>query len=86
VRTSLTRNERIFAGSTDPRGIVAASTAASLSAPLVAQGIGGANKLPATFLVIIGTSGRSGRHFPAGHARKGSARAGIVLDSAHATI
>jgi hypothetical protein len=57
-----------------------------LSAPLVAQGIGGANKLPATFLVIIGTSGRSGRHFPAGHARKGSARAGIVLDSAHATI
>jgi len=40
----------------DPRGIVAASTAASFSAPLVALGIGGADKLlPATFLVIVGT-------------------------------
>jgi NhaP-type Na+/H+ or K+/H+ antiporter len=56
VRTSLTRNERIFVGSMDPRGIVAASTAASFSAPLVALGIGGAGKLlPATFLVIVGT-------------------------------
>ncbi len=56
VRTSLTRNERIFVGSMDPRGIVAASTAASFSAPLVALHIGGANKLlPATFLVIVGT-------------------------------
>ena len=56
ARTSLTRNERIFVGAMDPRGIVAASTAASFSAPLVALGIGGANKLlAATFLVIVGT-------------------------------
>ena len=40
----------------DPRGIVAASTAASFCAPLIALGIGGANRLlPATFLVIAGT-------------------------------
>ena len=40
----------------DPRGIVVASTAASFSAPLVALGIGGANRLlTATFLVIAGT-------------------------------
>jgi NhaP-type Na+/H+ or K+/H+ antiporter len=56
VGTDLTRNERIFVGFMDPRGIVAASTAASFSAPLVALGLGGANKLlPATFLVIVGT-------------------------------
>lgn len=56
ARSSLTRNERIFIGSMDPRGIVAASTAASFSAPLVALGIAGAEKLlPATFLVIVGT-------------------------------
>ena len=56
ARSSLTRNERIFIGSMDPRGIVAASTAASFSAPLVALHIGGADKLlPATFLVIVGT-------------------------------
>jgi NhaP-type Na+/H+ or K+/H+ antiporter len=55
-RTDLTRNERIFVGCMDPRGIVAASTAATFSAPLIALGIGGANKLlPATFLVIVGT-------------------------------
>ena len=56
VRSSLTRNERIFTGSMDPRGIVAASTAATFTAPLVALHIGGANKLlAATFLVIVGT-------------------------------
>jgi NhaP-type Na+/H+ or K+/H+ antiporter len=56
ARSSLTRNERIFVGAMDPRGIVAASTAATFSAPLVALGIGGASKLlPATFLVIVGT-------------------------------
>ena len=56
ARSSLTRNERIFIGAMDPRGIVAASTAASFSAPLVKHGIGGADKLlPATFLVIVGT-------------------------------
>jgi len=55
-RTDLTRNERIFVASMDPRGIVAASTAATFSASLVTLGIGGANKLlPATFLVIVGT-------------------------------
>ena len=55
-RTSLTRSERVFIGAMDPRGIVAASTAATFSAPLVAAGIGGASKLlPATFLVIVGT-------------------------------
>ena len=53
---TLSRNERIFVGSMDPRGIVAASTAASFSAPLVALGIAGADRLlPATFLVIVGT-------------------------------
>jgi NhaP-type Na+/H+ or K+/H+ antiporter len=56
ARSHLQRNERIFIGSMDPRGIVAASTAASFSAPLAAVGIGGAEKLlPATFLVIVGT-------------------------------
>jgi NhaP-type Na+/H+ or K+/H+ antiporter len=56
VGTDLTRNQRIFVGSMDPRGIVAASTAANFSAPLVALGLVGANKLlPATYLVIVGT-------------------------------
>ena len=56
VRTSLTTKERIFIGSMDPRGIVAASTAATFTAPLVALHIGGAGKLlAATFLVIVGT-------------------------------
>ncbi len=56
VRTSLTTRERIFIGSMDPRGIVAASTAATFTAPLVALRIGGAGKLLAvTFLVIVGT-------------------------------
>jgi NhaP-type Na+/H+ or K+/H+ antiporter len=40
----------------DPRGIVAAATASSFSASLVALGVGGANKLlPVTFLTIVGT-------------------------------
>jgi NhaP-type Na+/H+ or K+/H+ antiporter len=56
VRTSLPMNERVFIGAMDPRGIVAASTAANFSAPLIALGIAGADKLlPATFLVIVGT-------------------------------
>ena len=54
--SGLPRKERIFIGAMDPRGIVAASTAASFSAPLVALGVVGADKLlPATFLVIVGT-------------------------------
>jgi NhaP-type Na+/H+ or K+/H+ antiporter len=56
VGTGLTRKERIFVGSMDPRGIVAASTAATFSAQLAALRIGGAIKLlPATYVVIVGT-------------------------------
>jgi len=54
--TNLSRHERIFIGWMDPRGIVAASTASTFSAPLIALGLVGADKLlPATFLVIVGT-------------------------------
>jgi NhaP-type Na+/H+ or K+/H+ antiporter len=56
LRTDLTARERIFIGAMDPRGIVAASTASTFSASLIALGIDGANKLlPATFLVVVGT-------------------------------
>jgi NhaP-type Na+/H+ or K+/H+ antiporter len=56
LRTSLSRRERAFIGWMDPRGIVAASTAATFGAPLATAGIVGANKLlPATFVVIVGT-------------------------------
>ena len=56
VRTDLTGRERVFIGLMDPRGIVAASTAATFAAPLAGLGIGGADDLlPATFLVIVGT-------------------------------
>ena len=56
LRTSLSRRERAFIGWMDPRGIVAASTAATFGAPLATAGIAGANKLlPATFVVIVGT-------------------------------
>ena len=56
LRTNLPRRERVFIGLMDPRGIVAASTAATFAAPLTDQGIGGADDLlPATFLVIVGT-------------------------------
>jgi NhaP-type Na+/H+ or K+/H+ antiporter len=56
LRTSLSVRERAFIGWMDPRGIVAASTAATFGAPLAMAGIGGANKLlPATFVVIVGT-------------------------------
>jgi NhaP-type Na+/H+ or K+/H+ antiporter len=56
VRTNLTRRERAYIGLMDPRGIVAASTAATFAAPLAASGIVGADDLlPATFLVIVGT-------------------------------
>ena len=54
--SGLQRNERVFIGAMDPRGIVAASTASNFSAPLVVLGIGGANHLlPVTFLAIVGT-------------------------------
>ena len=56
VRTNLPSRERVFIGLMDPRGIVAASTAATFAGPLTDQGIVGADDLlPATFLVIVGT-------------------------------
>jgi NhaP-type Na+/H+ or K+/H+ antiporter len=56
-RTDLSPSERIFVGAMHPRGIIAASTAASFAPPLVALKLGGADKLlPATFLVIVGTA------------------------------
>jgi NhaP-type Na+/H+ or K+/H+ antiporter len=55
-RTALTVPERTFIGWMDPRGIVAASTAATFGAPLAASGVAGADKLlPVTFLVIVAT-------------------------------
>lgn len=55
-RTELPMEERWFVGWMAPRGIVAASTASTFSASLVAKGIGGAAKiLPATFVVIVAT-------------------------------
>lgn len=54
--TDLTRGERGFIGWMAPRGIVAAATASTFSATLVAKGMGGASKiLPATFVVIVAT-------------------------------
>lgn len=55
-RTSLELRERIFIAWMDPRGIVAASTAATFAAPLAAAGVVGAEELlPTTFVVIVGT-------------------------------
>jgi NhaP-type Na+/H+ or K+/H+ antiporter len=54
--TDLTKGERAFIGWMAPRGIVAAATASTFAAGLVAKGIGGAGKiLPATFVVIVAT-------------------------------
>jgi NhaP-type Na+/H+ or K+/H+ antiporter len=56
VRTDMTSGERGFTGWMAPRGIVAASTATTFSAALVAQHLQGASKiLPVTFLVIVVT-------------------------------
>jgi NhaP-type Na+/H+ or K+/H+ antiporter len=56
ARTDMTAGERWFTGWMAPRGIVAASTATTFSAGLVAQHIPGAAKiLPVTFLVIVVT-------------------------------
>jgi NhaP-type Na+/H+ or K+/H+ antiporter len=56
LRTDLTKGERAFIGWMAPRGIVAAATASTFAAGLVAKGIGGAGKiLPATFVVIVAT-------------------------------
>jgi NhaP-type Na+/H+ or K+/H+ antiporter len=55
-RSGLTRNERIFIGWMDPRGIVAAATASSVGATLIALKVPDAEKLlPATFIVIAVT-------------------------------
>jgi NhaP-type Na+/H+ or K+/H+ antiporter len=55
-RTDLTTGERAFVGWMAPRGIVAAATATTFSAGLIAKGVGGASKiLPVTFLVIVAT-------------------------------
>ncbi len=54
--TDLTRGGRAFIGWMAPRGIVAAATASTFAAGLVAKGIGGAGKiLPVTFVVIVAT-------------------------------
>jgi NhaP-type Na+/H+ or K+/H+ antiporter len=54
--TNLKVHERTFIGAIDPRGIVAASTAVTFSAPLAQAGIDGASELlPVTCLVIVGT-------------------------------
>ena len=56
ARTDMTTGERLFTGWMDPRGIVAAATASTFSAGLVARHVGGASKiLPVTFLVIVVT-------------------------------
>jgi NhaP-type Na+/H+ or K+/H+ antiporter len=56
--TDLTRRERFFITWMAPRGVVAATTAAAFSGPLVPKGIPGAAKiLPVTFLVIVLTVG-----------------------------
>ncbi|MFD0526269.1 hypothetical protein ACFQ1I_01790 [Kitasatospora arboriphila] len=56
ARTDVGSGERAVIGWMAPRGIVAASTAATFSASLVHQGLAGADKiLPVTFLVIVGT-------------------------------
>ena len=56
LRTDLNKGERAFIGWMAPRGIVAAATASTFAAGLVAKGIGGAAKiLPATFVVIVAT-------------------------------
>ena len=56
LRTDLGKGERAFIGWMAPRGIVAAATASTFTAGLVAKGIGGAAKiLPVTFVVIVAT-------------------------------
>jgi NhaP-type Na+/H+ or K+/H+ antiporter len=54
IRTELTKGERLFIGWMAPRGIVAAATASTFGAQLVADNVGGSAKiLPVTFLVIV---------------------------------
>ncbi|MCF8550980.1 MAG: cation:proton antiporter [Candidatus Nanopelagicales bacterium] len=52
-RTDLSKQERMFIGWMDPRGIVAAATSSSVAAALVAANVEGADKLlPAAFIII----------------------------------
>ena len=52
----LSRNQRVFVAWMDPRGIVAAATASSVSATLVAANVPGAEELlPAAFIIIAVT-------------------------------
>jgi NhaP-type Na+/H+ or K+/H+ antiporter len=52
----LTRKERVFIAAMDPRGIVAAATASSVGAVLVAAKVPGAQDLlPAAFIIIAVT-------------------------------
>jgi NhaP-type Na+/H+ or K+/H+ antiporter len=54
--SGLTRKERIFIAAMDPRGIVAAATASSIGAVLVADKVPGAQDLlPAAFIIIAVT-------------------------------
>ncbi|WP_371094764.1 cation:proton antiporter [Streptomyces sanglieri] len=54
--TDVRGGERWFIGWMAPRGIVAAATASTFSATLVARGVDGAERiLPATFVVIVAT-------------------------------
>ncbi len=56
VHTDLSLRERALIGWMDPRGIVAASTAATFSSQLIASGVDRAERLlPITFLVIVAT-------------------------------
>ncbi|PBC70714.1 sodium/proton antiporter (CPA1 family) [Streptomyces sp. TLI_235] len=56
LRTDVSRGERLFVGWMAPRGIVAAATASTFSATLIAKGVDGAERLlPATFVVIVAT-------------------------------
>lgn len=54
--TDLTRRERVFLAGMDPRGIVAAATASSVGASLVALKVPGAQDLlPAAFIIVAVT-------------------------------
>lgn len=56
MRTELTRPERVFMASMDPRGIVAAATASSMGAALIALKVPGAEELlPAAFIIVAVT-------------------------------
>lgn len=56
ARSELTRPERAFIASMDPRGIVAAATASSLGASLIALKVPGAEVLlPAAFIIVAVT-------------------------------